>query len=239
MASFPFVMSVLKPHGTRSSLFCAGKRNQSHFCNSPTPGDVELKNMQLKPEAFNALKLPLKVKASFLGSVKLKLRRADYRLGQEPVLVYLDRIFILAELATQVKGCTEDAVQEAKKSGVTGNGNEAVGIAENMQLKPEAFNALKLPVKVKAGFLGSMRLKAGSGTGVSLSGPWIGVILYLDCAIKNDLGQSGLDLLPSESCQVFEFGTNSGKSAGSLIDEHAYIPQPVAGNAKYLEAAAR
>jgi len=36
-------------------------------------GDVELKNMQLKPEALNALKLPVKVKAGFLGSVKLQV----------------------------------------------------------------------------------------------------------------------------------------------------------------------
>lgn len=37
-------------------------------------GNVELTNMQLKPEALNALKLPIKVKAGFLGSVKLKVR---------------------------------------------------------------------------------------------------------------------------------------------------------------------
>lgn len=36
-------------------------------------GDVELKNMQLRPEALNALKLPVKVKAGFLGSVRLKV----------------------------------------------------------------------------------------------------------------------------------------------------------------------
>ncbi|OIV92802.1 hypothetical protein TanjilG_00936 [Lupinus angustifolius] len=77
-------------------------------------GDVELKNMQLKPEALNALKLPVKVKAGFLGSVKLKVPWS--RLGQDPVLVSLDRIFLLAEPATQVEGCTEDAVQEAKKN---------------------------------------------------------------------------------------------------------------------------
>ncbi|KAK7307747.1 hypothetical protein VNO77_41077 [Canavalia gladiata] len=77
-------------------------------------GDVELRNMQLKPEALNALKLPVKVKAGFLGSVKLKVPWS--RLGQDPVLVYLDRIFLLAEPATQVEGCSEDAVQEAKKS---------------------------------------------------------------------------------------------------------------------------
>lgn len=76
-------------------------------------GDVELTNMQLRPEALNALKLPVKVKAGFLGSVKLKVPWS--RLGQEPVLVYLDRILLLAEPATQVEGRSEDAVQEAKK----------------------------------------------------------------------------------------------------------------------------
>ncbi|TYH23394.1 hypothetical protein ES288_A03G010100v1 [Gossypium darwinii] len=79
-------------------------------------GDVELTNMQLKPEALNALKLPVKVKAGFLGSVKLKVPWS--RLGQDPVLVYLDRIFLLAEPATSVEGYSEDAIQEAKKSRV-------------------------------------------------------------------------------------------------------------------------
>ncbi|KAJ4951783.1 hypothetical protein NE237_028615 [Protea cynaroides] len=32
MAAFPFVLSVLKPHATRLSLFCAGKRHHGHFC---------------------------------------------------------------------------------------------------------------------------------------------------------------------------------------------------------------
>ncbi|KAL8141812.1 hypothetical protein V2J09_014844 [Rumex salicifolius] len=77
-------------------------------------GDVELTNMQLKPEALNALKLPIKVKAGFLGSVKLKVPWS--RLGQDPVLVYLDRIFLLAEPATHVEGGNEDGVQEVKRS---------------------------------------------------------------------------------------------------------------------------
>ncbi|GAB2273666.1 hypothetical protein Dimus_008448 [Dionaea muscipula] len=77
-------------------------------------GDVELTNMQLKPEALNSLQLPIKVKAGFLGSVKLKVPWS--RLGQDPVLVYLDRIFVLAGPATQVGGCNEAAVQEAKRN---------------------------------------------------------------------------------------------------------------------------
>ncbi|CAA7406722.1 unnamed protein product [Spirodela intermedia] len=79
-------------------------------------GDVELTNMQLKPEALNALKLPVKVKAGFLGSVRIEVPWS--RLGQEPVLVYLDRILILAEPATQVEGSDEDAIQEAKRTRV-------------------------------------------------------------------------------------------------------------------------
>ncbi|KAK4844286.1 hypothetical protein QYF36_018501 [Acer negundo] len=79
-------------------------------------GDVELTNMQLKPEALNALKLPVRVKAGFLGSVKIKVPWS--RLGQDPVLVYLDRIFLLAEPATQVEGFSEDSVQDAKKNRV-------------------------------------------------------------------------------------------------------------------------
>lgn len=38
------------------------------------------------------------------------------RLGQDPVLVHLDRIFLLAEPSTQVEGSSEDAVQEVKRS---------------------------------------------------------------------------------------------------------------------------
>ncbi|KAK4786568.1 hypothetical protein SAY86_010401 [Trapa natans] len=79
-------------------------------------GDVELTNMQLKPEALNALKLPVKVKAGFLGSVKLKVPWS--RLGQDPVLVYLDRIFVLAEPTTVVEGYDGETVQETKKSQV-------------------------------------------------------------------------------------------------------------------------
>lgn len=43
------------------------------LCFLGNAGDVELTNMQLKPEALNALKLPVRVKAGFLGSVRLKV----------------------------------------------------------------------------------------------------------------------------------------------------------------------
>ncbi|KAL4281357.1 hypothetical protein GQ457_03G021640 [Hibiscus cannabinus] len=96
-------------------------------------GDVELTNMQLKPEALNALKLPVTVKAGFIGSVKLKVQWS--RLGQDPVLVYFDRFFLLAQPATLVDGCSEAAIQEAKKNLVQ---NLELKLLERMhQLKPE------------------------------------------------------------------------------------------------------
>ena len=36
-------------------------------------GDLELRNLQLKPEALNKLKLPITVKAGLLGSLRLKV----------------------------------------------------------------------------------------------------------------------------------------------------------------------
>lgn len=38
------------------------------------------------------------------------------RLGQDPVIVHLDRIFLLAEPATRVDGGSEDTLQEAKRN---------------------------------------------------------------------------------------------------------------------------
>ncbi|KAI5072395.1 hypothetical protein GOP47_0012501 [Adiantum capillus-veneris] len=68
--------------------------------------------MQLKPEALNALKLPVKVKAGFLGSVKLKVPWS--KLGKEPVIVLLDRIFVLAEPQTNVEAKNDASMQEEK-----------------------------------------------------------------------------------------------------------------------------
>ncbi|KAH7834198.1 hypothetical protein Vadar_013693 [Vaccinium darrowii] len=52
--------------------------------------DIELTNMQLKPEALNALKLPVKVKAGVLGSGKVKLSLTPISLVS---LLFLKRLF--------------------------------------------------------------------------------------------------------------------------------------------------
>ncbi|XP_073302377.1 uncharacterized protein [Primulina huaijiensis] len=57
-------------------------------------GDVVLKDLKLKAEALNSLKLPVTVKAGFLGTITLKVPWKG--LGKEPVIVLIDQVFILA-----------------------------------------------------------------------------------------------------------------------------------------------
>ncbi|KAG0557949.1 hypothetical protein KC19_11G167800 [Ceratodon purpureus] len=109
-------------------------------------GNVELTNMQLKPEALNALKLPIKVKAGFLGSVNLKVPWS--RLGQDPVIVELDRIFILAEPATNVEGGDADSVQEAK--------NRRVREEEEKLVRSKADNNKNAEEASDSSWLGSL-----------------------------------------------------------------------------------
>ncbi|KAM7278379.1 hypothetical protein ACFE04_005513 [Oxalis oulophora] len=57
-------------------------------------GDVVLRDLRLKAEALNALKLPVTVTAGFVGTITLKVPWKS--LGQEPVIVLIDRVFVLA-----------------------------------------------------------------------------------------------------------------------------------------------
>ncbi|KAM7259519.1 hypothetical protein ACFE04_015260 [Oxalis oulophora] len=57
-------------------------------------GDVVLKDLRLKAEALNALKLPVTVAAGFVGTITIKVPWKS--LGQEPVIVLIDRVFLLA-----------------------------------------------------------------------------------------------------------------------------------------------
>ncbi|KAG7594430.1 Vacuolar protein sorting-associated protein 62 [Arabidopsis thaliana x Arabidopsis arenosa] len=57
-------------------------------------GDVVLKDLKLKAEALNSLKLPVAVKSGFVGTITLKVPWKS--LGKEPVIVLIDRVFVLA-----------------------------------------------------------------------------------------------------------------------------------------------
>ncbi|KAJ1696999.1 hypothetical protein LUZ63_005511 [Rhynchospora breviuscula] len=60
-------------------------------------GDVMLKDLKLKAEALNSLKLPVTVKAGFVGNITIKVPWKS--LGKDPVIVLIDRVFVLAEPA--------------------------------------------------------------------------------------------------------------------------------------------
>ncbi|KAJ1418687.1 VPS13, repeated coiled region [Sesbania bispinosa] len=70
------------------------------------PGDVVLKDLKLKAEALNALKLPVTVKAGFVGTITLKVPWKS--LGKEPVIVLIDRVFVLAHPAPDSRTIKEE-----------------------------------------------------------------------------------------------------------------------------------
>ncbi|XAR56953.1 hypothetical protein NMG60_11024930 [Bertholletia excelsa] len=69
-------------------------------------GDVVLKDLKLKAEALNSLKLPVTAKAGFVGTITLKVPWKS--LGKEPVIVLIDRVFILAHPASDVRSLKEE-----------------------------------------------------------------------------------------------------------------------------------
>ncbi|KAI3512412.1 hypothetical protein L1887_19727 [Cichorium endivia] len=69
-------------------------------------GDVVLKDLKLKAEALNSLKLPVTVKAGFVGQITLKVPWKG--LGKEPVIVLIDRVFVLAHPASDGRSLTAE-----------------------------------------------------------------------------------------------------------------------------------
>ncbi|KAK4730781.1 hypothetical protein R3W88_023769 [Solanum pinnatisectum] len=69
-------------------------------------GDVVLKDLKLKAEALNSLKLPVTVKAGFVGTITLKVPWKG--LGKEPVIVLIDRVFILAHPVVDGRSLKEE-----------------------------------------------------------------------------------------------------------------------------------
>ena len=61
-------------------------------------GDVELRNVQLKKTALDALRAPIALDAGYIGSLRLKVPWTN--LGEEAVVVEIDRVFLLASRVT-------------------------------------------------------------------------------------------------------------------------------------------
>ncbi|KAF3336063.1 vacuolar protein sorting-associated protein 13B [Carex littledalei] len=207
------------------------------------------KNMQLRPEALNALTLPVKVKAGFLGSVRLKVPWS--KLGQEPVVVYLDRIFILAEPALQVEGSSEEALQEAKRNRV--KEMEIKLMEARDELNPETALLILFSSNPGHPFAAGLTLGKllavtvdGQGnetfaTGVNLDRIQKSVVLEsLAFYFDSDSNPWEVDkpwevLLPSEWSQIFEFGEKDDSTCEKASFKHCYILHPVTGTAKYTK----
>ncbi|KAD5802908.1 hypothetical protein E3N88_14268 [Mikania micrantha] len=69
-------------------------------------GDVVLKDLKLKSDALNSLKLPVTVKAGFVGTITLQVPWKG--LGKEPVIVLIDRVFVLAHPASDGRSLTPE-----------------------------------------------------------------------------------------------------------------------------------
>ena len=76
--------------------YCYGLEKESLRL-SVLKGDIVLRDLALKPEALDELRLPIKVRAGYVGSVTLKVPWGS--LGKKPVEVQLDSIFAVAALA--------------------------------------------------------------------------------------------------------------------------------------------
>ena len=61
-------------------------------------GDVELRNVQLKKTALDALRAPIALDAGYIGSLRLKVPWTN--LGEDAVVVEIDRVFLLASRVT-------------------------------------------------------------------------------------------------------------------------------------------
>ncbi|GFR52304.1 hypothetical protein Agub_g14841, partial [Astrephomene gubernaculifera] len=82
-------------------------------------GDVELRNLALKPEALQDLELPVTVKAGLLGRLTLKVPWKA--LGREPVVVEFDRLYILvAPKEQQQTSQQQQASQQPEGAGSEG-----------------------------------------------------------------------------------------------------------------------
>lgn len=161
-------------------------------------GDVVLKDLQLKAEALNSLKLPVTVKAGFLGSVTLKV--PWNRLGKESVVVLLDRIFILAE-----------PIQDEK----TSKESEKEKLMEAKRRRLEEAESAMLDAKEK---------KKNQGENTAEAGSWLGSLI---ATIIGNLKISITNVhIRYEDCtsnpgKPFCCGVTLSKLAAVTIDENA------------------
>ncbi|GLI59142.1 hypothetical protein VaNZ11_000967, partial [Volvox africanus] len=137
-------------------------------------GDVELRNLSLRPEALQDLDLPVTVKAGLLGRLTLKVPWTA--LGRQPVVVEFDRLYLLAcprHLEQPAQGAKVDLTQyeaEVAEGELTAK-RQRVLAAETQWLQElrakMALKAQQLQLQQQQGQGGTPK-KAGGGGGGGL-----------------------------------------------------------------------
>ncbi|KAF7828516.1 Vacuolar protein sorting-associated protein 13C [Senna tora] len=189
-------------------------------------GDVELKNMQLKPEALNALKLPVKVKAGFLGSVKLKEMEMKLWEKSQQLKSEMNKSW-LGSLISTIIGNLKLSISNVHIRYEDLESNPGHPFAAGVRL--EKLSAVTVDDSGKETFI-----TGGALDRIQKSVELDQLAAYLDSdIIPWHVSKPWEDLLPSEWFKVFKFGTKDGKAADYILREHSYILQPVTGQAKY------
>lgn len=169
-------------------------------------GDVVLKDLQLKADALNALKLPVTVKAGFVGTITLKVPWKS--LGKEPVIVLIDRVFVLAHPASDGRSLKDEDREKLLQA--------------KLQQIEEAESAM-LDALARSNLGSSVQLERLAMYHDSNSDTW-------------KLDKRWEDLSPKEWIEIFEDGVNEQKSGERIsvwARDRNYIVSPINGVLKY------
>jgi N-terminal region of Chorein or VPS13 len=109
--------SALQLRCIATLCYCAKLYTYSH-CARPIhrcaiTGNVVLENMRLKPSLLDSLLLPVALKHGLIG--RLELRIPWSQLGTEPIVVVLDRVFVVIEPKYQWDEAGKEASAQAIK----------------------------------------------------------------------------------------------------------------------------
>ncbi|GKV06822.1 hypothetical protein SLEP1_g18658 [Rubroshorea leprosula] len=169
-------------------------------------GDVVLKDLKLKAEALNSLKLPVTVKAGFVGSITLKVPWKS--LGKEPVIVLIDRVFVLAYPASNDRTIKEEDREKLFESKL-----QQIEEAESATL--EALQRLK-PGSPPSGnsWLGSLIATIIGNLKISISNVHV---RYEDCVSNpGHPFSSGVTLAKLAAVTMDEDGNETFDTSGAL-----------------------
>ncbi|KAK8671255.1 hypothetical protein V6N13_037855 [Hibiscus sabdariffa] len=165
-------------------------------------GDVVLKDLNLKAEALNSLNLPVTVKAGFVGTITLKVPWKS--LGKEPVIVLIDRVFVLAHPVLDGRTLKEDDREKLFEAKIQ-------QIEESESATLEALSGSKPPGN---SWLGSLIATIIGNLKITISNVHI---RYEDC-ISNP-GQpfsSGVTLAKLAAVTMDEQGNETFDTSGAL-----------------------